>query len=160
MHRIVAPIVIAVGATVMSLPATAQADLNKVLHASFPIAETSFDPQAVNDIYSNYVIRAMFDTLYIYDYLARPYKLVPNTAVALPEISADGRTWTLKVKPGIYFSADPAFKGQKRELTAADMVRNARTGTVRVDPRSYAVTLDGEPVSARSSRRGTRWRSD
>jgi urease subunit alpha len=35
-----------------------------------------------------------------------------------------------------------------RELTAGDMVRNARTGTVRVDPRSHAVTLDGEPVGA------------
>jgi urease subunit alpha len=35
-----------------------------------------------------------------------------------------------------------------RHLTAADMVRNARTGTVRVDPRSHAVTLDGEAVSA------------
>ncbi len=35
-----------------------------------------------------------------------------------------------------------------RDLTAADMVRNARTGTVRVDPRTYAVTLDGEDVSA------------
>jgi urease subunit alpha len=35
-----------------------------------------------------------------------------------------------------------------RDLTAADMVRNTRTGTVRVDPRSHEVTLDGEPVSA------------
>ena len=35
-----------------------------------------------------------------------------------------------------------------RELTAADMVRNSRTGDVRVDPRTYAVTLDGEPVTA------------
>ena len=35
-----------------------------------------------------------------------------------------------------------------RELTAADMVRNDRTGTVRVDPQTYSVTLDGEPVSA------------
>jgi urease subunit alpha len=35
-----------------------------------------------------------------------------------------------------------------RDLTAADMVRNARTGTVHVDPRTYAVTLDGEAVSA------------
>jgi urease subunit alpha len=35
-----------------------------------------------------------------------------------------------------------------RELTAADMVRNSRTGDVRVDPRTHAVTLDGEPVSA------------
>jgi urease subunit alpha len=35
-----------------------------------------------------------------------------------------------------------------RALTAADMVRNDRTGAVRVDPRTYQVTLDGEPVGA------------
>jgi urease subunit alpha len=35
-----------------------------------------------------------------------------------------------------------------RDLTAADMVRNDRTGEVRVDPQTYSVTLDGEPVSA------------
>ena len=35
-----------------------------------------------------------------------------------------------------------------RELTAADMVRNSRTGNVRVDPRTHEVTLDGEPVDA------------
>ena len=35
-----------------------------------------------------------------------------------------------------------------RDLTAADMVRNARTGAVRVDPSTYAVTLDGEPIEA------------
>jgi urease subunit alpha len=35
-----------------------------------------------------------------------------------------------------------------RDLTAADMVRNTRRGDVRVDPRTCAVTLDGEPVGA------------
>ena len=55
-------------------------------------------------------------------FLTRPYRIVPNTAVALPEISPDGLTWTLKVKPGIYFNDDPAFKGQRRELTAADYI--------------------------------------
>ena len=61
-----------------------------MLRVAFPIAETGFDPQAAGDVYSNYVNRAIFDPLYRYDYLARPYKLVPNTAAALPEIS-DGR---------------------------------------------------------------------
>jgi oligopeptide transport system substrate-binding protein len=100
----------------------AQADPNKVLRAVFPTAETGFDPQAAGDIYSNAVNRVIFDALYRYDHLARPLKLVPNTAVALPEISADGRTWTIRVKPGIYFNDDPAFKGKKRELTAHDYV--------------------------------------
>ena len=40
----------------------------------------------------------------------------------MPEISADGKTWTIRVRPGIYFADDPAFKGQQRELTAADYV--------------------------------------
>jgi urease subunit alpha len=35
-----------------------------------------------------------------------------------------------------------------RDLTAADMVRNARTGSVRVDPGRREVTLDGEPLRA------------
>ncbi len=43
-------------------------------------------------IYSNYVERAIFEPLYRYDYLARPHKVVPNTAAAMPEISADGRS--------------------------------------------------------------------
>src|SRR5947199_5597625 len=98
------------------------ADMGKVLRVSFPIAETGFDPQAAGDAYSNYVNRAIFDALYMYDFLARPYRIVPNTAAALPDISPDGKTWIIKVKHGIYFADDPAFKGKKRELVAADYV--------------------------------------
>src|SRR5213075_384371 len=102
--------------------ALAQPESGKVLRVAFPIAETGFDPQAGGDAYSNYVSRAIFDPLYKYEYLTRPYKLVPNTAAALPEISPDGKTWTIRVRPGIYFADDAAFKGAKRELTAADYV--------------------------------------
>jgi urease subunit alpha len=35
-----------------------------------------------------------------------------------------------------------------RDLTAASMLRHGRTGEVRVDPTTHAVTLDGEPVAA------------
>src|SRR5437762_5722585 len=104
-----------------AFPAAA-ADANKVLHVAFVAPENGFDPQATGDLYSNYVNREIFDPLYRYDYLARPYKVVPNTAAALPEISADGLTWTIKVRPGIYFTDDAAFKGKKRELAAADYV--------------------------------------
>ena len=100
----------------------AQADMSKVLRASFPTAETGFDPQAAGDVYSNAINRAIFDCLYKYDHLARPLKLMPNTAVAMPEVSADGKTWTIRVRPGIFFAEDAAFKGKKRELTAQDYV--------------------------------------
>jgi ABC-type transport system substrate-binding protein len=48
--------------------------------------------------------------------------MIPNTADGMPQISDGGRTYTIKVKPGIYFAADPAFKGRKRELVAEDYV--------------------------------------
>src|SRR5690349_2116967 len=95
----------------------AQPDPKKTLRVAFLIAETGFDPQASSDLYSNYVNRVIFDPLYRYDYLARPHKIVPNTAAALPEASKDGTEWTIRVKPGTYFNDDPAFKGKKRELT-------------------------------------------
>jgi ABC-type transport system substrate-binding protein len=104
-----------------ALPALS-ADPNKVLRYAFEIAETSFDPPRISDLYSNIVNGAMFDAPLNYDYLARPSKLKPNTAVALPEVSPDGTTYTLRIKPGIYFADDPAFKGKKRELTAHDYV--------------------------------------
>ena len=89
------------------------ADVRKTLHVAFPVAETGFDPQASSDVYSNYVNRVIFDPLFRYDYLARPHKVIPNTAAALPEASRDGTEWTIRVKPGIHFSDDPAFKGKK-----------------------------------------------
>ena len=118
-----------------ALPAVA-ADMAKTLHVAFVAPENGFDPQAASDLYSNYVNREIFDPLYRYDYLARPFKVVPNTAAALPEISADGLTWTIKVRPGIYFTDDPAFKGKKRELTAADYVYGWKR---LIDPRLRSI---------------------
>jgi ABC-type transport system substrate-binding protein len=93
-----------------------------VLRYAFEIAETSFDPQRISDVYSNIVNHAMFEAPLTYDYLAKPAKLKPNVASAMPEVSADGTTYTLRIKPGIYFADDPAFGGKKRELVAADFV--------------------------------------
>ena len=54
--------------------------------------------------------------------MARPAALRVNTLVALPEVSPDFRTFTFRLRPGILFQDDPAFKGQPRELVAADYV--------------------------------------
>ena len=103
-------------------PAGGAADMNKVLRIGFLVDVTGFDPQALNDLYSIYVNRGIFESLLSYDYLARPYKLIPNTAEALPEVSDEGKKIVVRIRKGIYFTPDPAFGGQKRELTAADYV--------------------------------------
>jgi ABC-type transport system substrate-binding protein len=102
------------------VPALAHAQ--KVLRYAFEIAETSFDPQRISDLYSNILNQGMFEAPLTYDYLARPLKLRPQTAAALPEVSADGTTYTIRIRPGIYFADDPAFDGKKRELVAEDYV--------------------------------------
>ena len=94
----------------------------KTLRVAFPTAETSFDPAVVQDLYSNAVNTHIFDSLLTYDYMARPARLVPNTAAALPEISDDYRTFTFRLRPGIRFQDDAAFKGTPRELVAEDYV--------------------------------------
>jgi ABC-type transport system substrate-binding protein len=94
----------------------------KVLRYSFRVAETGFDPGRVTDIYSRIITSHIFEGLYTYDHLARPAKLVPQTAVGMPEVADDFKTWTIHLQPGIYFADDPVFKGKKRELVAEDYV--------------------------------------
>lgn len=102
--------------------AQSPADPKKVLRYVFPVAETGFDPAGVHDLYSAHVNGSIFETLFTYDYLASPAKLEPRTAAALPEVSADGLTYTIRLQKGIYFAVDPVFKGKKRELTSTDYV--------------------------------------
>ncbi len=98
-----------------------QAAEPKVLRYAFEIAETSFDPNRISDIYSNIVINGIYEAPLTYDYLAQPVKVVPNLT-EMPDISADGTTYTFRVRPGVYYADDPVFKGKKREVEAMDFV--------------------------------------
>src|SRR5207253_4850320 len=100
----------------------APAGPEKVLRYSFRIAETGFDPPQLNDLYSRTVVASIFDSLYEWEFLARPVRMRPRTAAAPPEVSADFKTFTIRLRPGIHFADDPAFKGRQRELVAADYV--------------------------------------
>ncbi|PTT93152.1 bicyclomycin resistance protein [Pelomonas sp. HMWF004] len=107
----------------LSLTAPAMAaEPVKTLRYAFRIAETGFDPVRLSDIYSRSVIAHIFEGLYTYDPLARPTRIVPLLADGEPQISGDYKTFVIKVRPGIYFADDPAFKGKRREVTAQDFV--------------------------------------
>jgi len=94
----------------------------KVLRYAFPVAETGFDPAQVTDLYSNTVLAHIFEAPLEFEYLALPARMRPNTAAALPEVSADFRRFVVTLRPGTYFADDAAFKGARRELVAADYV--------------------------------------
>ena len=132
----------------------------KTLRHAFLNAETAFDPHAVSDLYSNMINDAIFDPLLSYDYLARPAKLKPNAAAALPEVTDAGKTYTFKIRPAIYFADDPAFGGKKRELTAYDFAYSLKR---LYDPKLKSPWLwyvegkiiGGDEAHAAAKKRGT-----
>jgi len=100
--------------------AAVAADSGKVLRTAFSIAESSFDPVLAYDAASNSVVEEISESMLEYEYLTRPVKLAPLTLERLPEVSDRGATYLCRIRKGIFFAPDPAFKGKPRELVAAD----------------------------------------
>lgn len=115
----------------------------KVLRYAFRVAETGFDPAQINDLYSRTITPHIFEGLYQFDHLARPARLTPLTADGFATSTPDFRTWTVKVKPGIFFASDPAFKGKRRELVAEDYVYSFKRFA---DPRNKSPIWPGIEV--------------
>jgi len=81
------------------------------------------DPGEMRDLYSFLVASQMFETLYQYHFLKRPYEIVPLLADGMPQISDDSLTYTMKIKRGVYFQDDICFPdGKGRELKADDFI--------------------------------------
>jgi oligopeptide transport system substrate-binding protein len=130
---------IVVGSLALQGFAADWADPAKVLKIAYPIDVSGLDPAGTQETYANVVEARIFDSLYVWDYLARPYRFIPSIASGMPEISTDGRIWTIPIRHGIYFADDPAFGGKKRELTAADFVYEWKR---LVDPRVRSPNSD------------------
>lgn len=99
-------------------------------------APSSLDPAQASNLYANFLAVNLYDTLYRYKYLARPYELEPNLAEGLPQVSADGLIYTIRLKPGVHFIDDPAFpSGQGRAVRAEDFVYSIKR---QFDPKTRA----------------------
>jgi oligopeptide transport system substrate-binding protein len=105
--------------TGMAMAADADAPV-RALRVGMPLVPETLDPARADNMQVAMLMAGIYDTLYVLDPLARPAAIVPSAAAALPEISADFRTVTVRVRPGIFFTPHPSFGGRPRELTAAD----------------------------------------
>lgn len=95
----------------------------KVLNLVVASEVKGMDPIYANDLYSSNEVARVYEGLLEYEYLKRPYTLAPNLAESMPEVSADGLTYTFKIKAGVFFQDDKAFpNGKGRELVAEDFV--------------------------------------
>lgn len=140
-HRLIyTALVVTLGLLSQSVMSQTSKSIPKVFKYAFTAAETGFDPAQLSDLYSRILTANMFDALYTYDYLARPLIIKPNLAAGMPEVSADFKTYTIQLKKGVFFSDDPAFKGQKRELVASDVVYTYK----RIfDPKNKSPSVSG-----------------
>jgi len=83
----------------------------------------SLDTGNIEDVYGSLVCSQICESLYTYAYLKRPFVLEPLLAEAMPQISDDKLTYTLRIKQGVYFHDDPCFpEGKGRSLKAQDFV--------------------------------------
>jgi ABC-type transport system substrate-binding protein len=118
-----AALLAAAGCSDPDRPAPAPKAGLRTFRYSMDQAPTSLDPTQAANVYANTVILNVYDTLYAYKYLARPYELKPNLAAGFPEVSADGLTYRIRLKQGAHFVDDPCFPGGRgREVVAEDFV--------------------------------------
>jgi len=144
------------GVALLASFAAGAADPAKVIRTYFPSGETGFDPVRISDNYSATVNEAIFERLLTYDYLARPAKLAPMLAEALPEVSDEGKTYTFRLRKNVYFADDPAFGGRKREFTADDMVYSLKRFFDPANRSPYAFMLDDIVGLKESGERATK----
>lgn len=91
------------------------------MHLALETAVHSLDPADAGDSVSRRLSGQIFDTLVDWDPHADPPRLVPELLAALPEVSPDGLTYTLRLRSGPRFARDTCLKGQPRPVRAGDV---------------------------------------
>lgn len=103
----------------------AKNDPPNTLRLSTPSKIKGLDPIYADDLYGGTEVSRAYEGLLQYHYLKRPYELIPNLSESMPTVSANGKVLTFKLKKGVLFQDDEAFRdsqGKGREMTAEDVV--------------------------------------
>ncbi|MFY0540271.1 hypothetical protein [Nannocystis pusilla] len=92
------------------------------------------DPADATDAVSRRLTSQIYDTLLDWDPHADPPRLVPELLADLPEISADGLTYSLRMREGPRFHGDTCLKDQARPVRAGDVAASL----LRITPGKHA----------------------
>jgi ABC-type transport system substrate-binding protein len=113
----------------------------KILRIARRSEHKSLDPAAQFDSASAQIVSNVYDTLLEYDYLRRPYALVPGLLEKMPERQADGVTYLFTLRRGVRFIDDPAFPdGRGREVTIDDVMFSIkRFADANVNAKSFVL---------------------
>ncbi len=86
---------------------------------------STIDPAACYDGICTMPVTQVYESLYEFEYLKRPYSLRPLLADGQPIISADGLTYTFKIKKGIKYHPSDLVKAG-REVIAQDFINQIK----------------------------------
>lgn len=86
----------------------------------------TLDPANAYDLVTGNVVYQIYEPLFEYHYLKRPYTLRPLLAAAMPIVKDGGKTYIIKIKKNIYYHPNPCFKGEKRYLKSQDFVNQIK----------------------------------
>lgn len=96
----------------------------------------SLDPPQINDATSRHIGGNIYDQLLEFD---NELKFHPCLAKAMPDISADGITYTFHLRTDVVFQDDPCFPDSKgRKMTAKDVVYSWSRA---LDPKTNTLAL-------------------
>jgi len=99
-------------------------------------APITMDPVQSSTTYANLMTTTVYDQLYDYKYLARPYALKPRLATSMPQVSEDGLVYTVEIIPGVFYIDDPCFPdGKGREVVVEDLIYSVKR---MFDPKNLA----------------------
>jgi len=88
----------------------------------------SIDPATCGDTSSASLQGNFYEGLYAYHFLKRPVEVIPQLAAAMPEVSEDRLTYTIRLAEGVRYSRNPCFgvdedgRPKTRTVRAEDFV--------------------------------------
>jgi len=84
----------------------------------------TLDPAVSYDQTSGSVVSQLYESLYEYEYLMRPYTLRPLLAEGMPIVSSDKKTYTIKLKKNIYYYSK--HLDEETEVQAEDFINQLK----------------------------------
>jgi ABC-type transport system substrate-binding protein len=100
-------------------------DRSDTIDISVPGEVSSIDPASCFDAICFYPVGQMYESLYEFEYLKRPYQIRPLLAESLPQITNDRMTYVFKIKRGIKYHTSPLIP-EGRELKAQDFINQIK----------------------------------
>lgn len=100
-------------------------DRSDSIEISVPGEISNIDPASCFDAICFYPVGQMYESLYEFEYLKRPYQIRPLLAESLPQISSDRLTYVFKIKKGIKYHNSPLIP-EGRELKAQDFINQIK----------------------------------